>query len=106
MSLDDDAQVRLARDGDPGVAGRFRLAIGAAGGVFFDPAADAAFAGGLRASLNPAVEVIEIDCNINDPAFATAMAGRLDEHYQAWARRTGPEQEASAEDRKEAVQQV
>ena len=34
--------------------------------------------------------------DINDPAFATAMAERLDEHYRAWA---AGEDVATQEDR-------
>ncbi len=79
--------------------------IGVEGGVFYDPAADAALVAELEAGLDPTVEVVEFDTHINDPAFATAMAARLHDHYQAWARRGRPEQEASAPDRKEAAQQ-
>lgn len=55
------------------------------GGVFHDPAADAALVESFRTHLDPSVELIEMDTDINDPAFANAMAHRLDEHYQAWA---------------------
>lgn len=58
--------------------------IGTIGGVFHDPAADAALIEGLRAGLDPQAEVVEMDTDINDPAFALAMAERLHEHYQAW----------------------
>src|SRR3954470_22701383 len=54
-------------------------AISVAGGPFFDPDADAALLAGLRETLAPHVEVHEIDAHINDPAFAVAMAARLDE---------------------------
>ena len=80
-------------------------AIGVEGGVFHDPLADAALIGELKAGLDPALEVIEVDTHVNDPAFATAMAARLHEHHQAWARRRRPEQEESAPEPKEAVQQ-
>lgn len=80
-------------------------AIGVEGGVFHDPAADAALVAGLKAGLDPRVEVVEFDSHINDPAFAAAMAARLHEHYQAWARRGRPEQEGSAPEPKEAAQQ-
>lgn len=79
--------------------------IGAEGGVFYDPEADAALIAALKDGLDPGVEVVEFDTHINDPAFATAMATRLDEHYRAWAGRGRPEQEASAADRKEAAHQ-
>jgi uncharacterized protein (UPF0261 family) len=80
-------------------------AIGVTGGVFHDPEADAALIAQLRAGLDRGVAVVEIDTHINDPVFATAMAARLHEHYQAWSRRGRPEQETSAPDRKEAAQQ-
>ena len=93
-----------APDGVP-PAPRASPRIGVEGGVFHDPEADAALIAALKAGLDPGVEVVEFDTHINDPAFATAMAARLHEHYQAWARRGRPEQEASAPDRKEAAQQ-
>jgi uncharacterized protein (UPF0261 family) len=54
-------------------------AMSGEGGPFADPAADAALRAGLRKGLAPHVEVHEIDAHINDPAFAEAMAARLDE---------------------------
>jgi uncharacterized protein (UPF0261 family) len=54
-------------------------AISGEGGPFSDPAADAALRAGLREGLAPHVEVHELDAHINDPAFAEAMAARLDE---------------------------
>jgi uncharacterized protein (UPF0261 family) len=54
-------------------------AISGEGGPFFDPDADAALLTGLRETLGPAVEVHEVDAHVNDPAFALAMAARLDE---------------------------
>ena len=56
-----------------------------AGAVFHDPDADAALVESLRAHLDPSVELIEMDTDINDPGFADAMAHRLDEHYRAWS---------------------
>jgi len=56
-----------------------------AGGVFHDPVADAALVESLRTHLDPSVELIEMDTDINDPAFAEAMAHRLDGHYRASA---------------------
>ena len=55
------------------------------GAPFHDPAADAALVRELKAGLRPEVEVVEMATDINDPAFATAMAERLDQLYQAWA---------------------
>jgi uncharacterized protein (UPF0261 family) len=54
-------------------------AIAVEGGPFFDPDADAALLAGLRETLDPSVEVHEVDADVNDPAFAVAMAARLDE---------------------------
>ena len=51
---------------------------------FYDAEADAALMGELRAGLRPDVELVEVDTDINDPAFATAMAERLDALYRGW----------------------
>ena len=52
--------------------------IDAEGMPFHDPVADAALFGALRANLDRSkVELVELDANINDPAFADAMADRL-----------------------------
>ena len=59
--------------------------IAVPGAPFHDAAADAALIRELKAGLRPDVEVVEMATDINDPAFATAMAERLDEHYRAWA---------------------
>ncbi len=55
------------------------------GAPFYDAAADAALIRELKAGLRPDVEVVEMATEINDPAFATAMAVRLDELYRSWA---------------------
>ncbi len=54
-------------------------AIDREGQAFHDPEADAAFRAGLRAVLTPDIPVHEMQANINDEAFALAMAQRLDE---------------------------
>ena len=51
--------------------------IAVEGQVFHDPEADAALLQGLHETLGPAVEVHQLDLDVNDPAFATAMADRL-----------------------------
>jgi uncharacterized protein (UPF0261 family) len=55
-----------------------------AGGVFHDPIADEALVSSLHTHLDPAVELIEVDTDINDPAFGRAMAQRLNQHYRSW----------------------
>jgi uncharacterized protein (UPF0261 family) len=57
--------------------------IAAPGQPFHDPVADEALRSGLRETLEPAVEVHELSEEINDPAFATAMADRLHELIEA-----------------------
>jgi uncharacterized protein (UPF0261 family) len=54
-------------------------AISGEGAPFYDADADAALRDGLHETLAPSVEVHEIDAHVNDPAFALAMAARLDE---------------------------
>jgi uncharacterized protein (UPF0261 family) len=52
--------------------------IAVEGRPFHDAEADEALLRGLREHLD-GVEVHELDLDVNDPAFATAMADRLDE---------------------------
>lgn len=52
-------------------------AIATEGGVFYDPQADAALFEAVRANLSPAVTLVEMDVDINHPAFAEAMAAEL-----------------------------
>lgn len=51
--------------------------IASEGKPFYDPEADAALIGALKAHLGPNVELHELDMEINDPRFAEAMAERL-----------------------------
>ncbi|HZQ46709.1 MAG TPA: Tm-1-like ATP-binding domain-containing protein [Verrucomicrobiae bacterium] len=51
--------------------------ISAPGQTFHDPAADAALFQALKSNLRPDIEVIEMDCPINAPAFAEACAKTL-----------------------------
>lgn len=53
------------------------------GQAFHDPEADAALFQSLRDNLDPRVQVIELDTDINDPAFAHAMANELHRLYQS-----------------------
>jgi uncharacterized protein (UPF0261 family) len=52
-------------------------AIGAPGGPFHDPAADAALNESLKTHLRPDLPCRELDHNINDPEFAQASAAAL-----------------------------
>ncbi|MBA3260993.1 MAG: Tm-1-like ATP-binding domain-containing protein [Thermoleophilaceae bacterium] len=57
--------------------------IDAEGQPFHDPEADAALFDALREGLaGSQVELVELDNNVNDEEFATAMADRLDEHLR------------------------
>ena len=67
--------------------------IDAEGQPFHDPEADAALFAALRDGLGDDVELVEIDCNVNDPEFADAMADKLDE-YMTEAAMTGDEARA------------
>jgi uncharacterized protein (UPF0261 family) len=53
-------------------------AIDVPGGPFHDPEADVALVAALSDALDPAIEVVRMDVDINDRSFATAMAERLD----------------------------
>jgi uncharacterized protein (UPF0261 family) len=52
--------------------------IASEGGVFHDGEADVALFGGLRETLD-GVEAHWLELDVNDDAFAVAMADRLDE---------------------------
>src|SRR5439155_14799419 len=53
--------------------------IAVEGQPFYDPEADEALLVGLHETLEPSVEVNEVDADVNDPPFAEAMANRLHE---------------------------
>ena len=61
-------------------------AIGAFGGPFHDPAADAALCEALAGGLRPGVSCTTLDCGINDPAFARACVEALLAAIQTTAR--------------------
>ena len=56
--------------------------IDAEGQPFHDPEADEALFAALREGLGDRVELVEMDCNVNDPEFAAAMAAKLDEYME------------------------
>jgi uncharacterized protein (UPF0261 family) len=60
-------------------------AIATAGQPFHDPEADEALFGALREHLEPSVDLRELDTDINDPAFADALAKRLHDLVAAHA---------------------
>jgi uncharacterized protein (UPF0261 family) len=59
--------------------------IDAPGQPFFDAAADAALFAALRANVGANVELIELEHNVNDDAFADAMVDKLDSFVGARA---------------------
>ncbi len=56
--------------------------IATEGGPFYDPEADEALFGAVRAHLGDNVELIELELDINDPAFSAAMADWLHAEVQ------------------------
>jgi uncharacterized protein (UPF0261 family) len=58
--------------------------LSVAGADFHDPDADAALFGALRAALDPLIQIVEADTDINDAAFAVAMAECADWLYRTW----------------------
>ena len=54
--------------------------IATPGGPFYDAAADEALFAAVRANVGPNVELIEMDTDINDPAFADAMVAKLNSY--------------------------
>jgi uncharacterized protein (UPF0261 family) len=57
--------------------------IAVEGQPFYDPDADAALFGAIRDNLPDSVNLVEMDCDINDPSFAKAMADTLDDYMKA-----------------------
>jgi uncharacterized protein (UPF0261 family) len=57
--------------------------IAVEGQPFYDPEADAALFGAIRDHLPDTVDLVEMDCDINDPAFAKAMVERLTAYMKA-----------------------
>ena len=59
--------------------------IDAPGQPFHDPDADAALFAALREGLGDNVELVEMDENVNDDAFADAMVEKLDAYVKGSA---------------------
>ncbi|QNB46374.1 UPF0261 family protein [Thermanaerosceptrum fracticalcis] len=53
------------------------------GKPFYDPDADKALFEAIRVNLDPRIELVEMDTDINDPEFALYLARSLDEMMQA-----------------------
>jgi uncharacterized protein (UPF0261 family) len=58
--------------------------LSVAGADFYDPEADTALFAAVRGTLDPAIQVVEMDTDINDPVFAVAMAECADWLYRTW----------------------
>jgi uncharacterized protein (UPF0261 family) len=56
--------------------------VGAPGGPFHNATADAQLCASLKAALRSDIPVVELDCNVNDPAFAEACAQALLRHLR------------------------
>ncbi|TXI49387.1 Tm-1-like ATP-binding domain-containing protein [Mycolicibacter arupensis] len=58
------------------------------GGPFHDPIADAALFGAIRTHLHENVRLVELDLDVNDPRFATAMVNELISYLPAITKET------------------
>jgi uncharacterized protein (UPF0261 family) len=56
--------------------------ISVEGGALYDPDTDKAFIDELRESLDPEIQIIEVDTHINTPEFARAIAEALAESFE------------------------
>lgn len=81
----------------------------APGGPYVDPDADAALFDAVRATLRPGIDLVEVDANVNDPAFADAAVetflrlwaargddGAADAGGTGWAGASGPASEVAS----------
>jgi uncharacterized protein (UPF0261 family) len=68
--------------------------IGKPDGPFHWPEADQALFAGLKATLRAGIDVIELDANINDAAFAEKCATELLKHMQSCSSANQPNQHA------------
>ena len=64
-------------------------AIASEGQPFHDPEADAALFAAIREHLDARIDLREMDTDINDPAFAAAMADALHAMYEEWLEANG-----------------
>src|SRR5258708_2951212 len=62
------------------------------GQPFYDTLSDHALFENVKATLRPNIDIQELDMDINDPRFASAMARQLDEHIRTMSKRPVPEQ--------------
>lgn len=64
--------------------------IATEGQIFYNPVADQALFQAIHEHIDPqVVNIVEWDTDINDPAFALAMAEHLHEMYQVWLNKPG-----------------
>ncbi len=61
------------------IPGKGFSSLSVEGADLFDPAADSAFTEALKGALDPSIALAEVDADINDPAFARAIAAVLRE---------------------------
>jgi uncharacterized protein (UPF0261 family) len=57
--------------------------LSAEGGALYDPVADQAFINKLRKHLNPDIDIVEVEANINTPEFARAIVEALKESFKS-----------------------
>jgi uncharacterized protein (UPF0261 family) len=62
-------------------------ALSGPGAPFHDPDADRALFDAVRAELSREVELVEVDCHINGPAFAVAPVSRFEETFELSGRK-------------------
>ena len=53
------------------------------GHAFYDPEGNAALVSALEADLDPGIELLKVDAHINEPAFADAVASKMQELMEA-----------------------
>jgi uncharacterized protein (UPF0261 family) len=56
------------------------------GSILYDPQKDRVFVEELIKNLKPEIEIVEVDCNLEDPPFALALVEKLDSLYKGTGR--------------------
>ncbi len=52
------------------------------GSILYDPEQDKVFVEELRKNLQPKIDIVEVDCNLEDPLFALALVEKLETLYK------------------------